>query len=241
SGYIQLGKVSRPIEPRDTERHLSVFQKLEGLLGVQHTAIARCFECPGKREVPGNATSTICPQCGAYIDLQDYKIEGNYSRSIRTRGKLIISSKGDLNSNRVICETAEIYGFMRGSLICSGDVRIRFKGKLSGSIEAKNVHIDKKCEAEFVRPIRVQNIEIEGSISARIISTGKVNVLKTGKLTGAVQGRGFNVERGGEFFGEVSMGKVDMVQGELLVSSQGANIKTPGSPGPGNGFSLASA
>jgi cytoskeletal protein CcmA (bactofilin family)/predicted RNA-binding Zn-ribbon protein involved in translation (DUF1610 family) len=216
SGYIQLSKGRKSSEPQEAKNHPGVFQKLEGLLGVQRTVIARCFECTGKREVPKNATSTICPQCGAYIDLQDYRIIGNYSRSIRTRGSLIITSKGDLNSNRVICESAEIQGSLRGSLICSGNVHIKLKGKLSGSIEAKTVHIDRKCEAEFVRPIRAELVDIEGIISARIISTGKVLIQKTGRLTGAVFGRGFAVEKGGEFFGELSIGNVQMTQGELL-------------------------
>jgi cytoskeletal protein CcmA (bactofilin family)/predicted RNA-binding Zn-ribbon protein involved in translation (DUF1610 family) len=216
SGYIQLSKGRKSSEPQEAKSHPGVFQKLEGLLGVQRTVIARCFECTGKREVPKSATSTICPQCGAYIDLQDYRIIGNYSRSIRTRGSLIITNKGDLNSNRVICESAEIQGSLRGSLICSGNVHIKLKGKLSGSIEAKSVHIDRKCEAEFVRPIRAELVDIEGIISARIISTGKVLIQKTGRLTGAVFGRGFSVEKGGEFFGELSIGNVQMTQGELL-------------------------
>ena len=67
---------------------------------------------------------------------------------------------------------------MRGNLICSGEGHIRLKGKLSGSIEAKSVHIDKKCEATFVRPIRAELVDIEGIISARIISTGKVVIQK---------------------------------------------------------------
>jgi len=108
SGYIQLGKGRKSNEPPEAEKQPSVFHKLEGLLGVQRTVVAHCFECVGKREVPKSSTSTICPLCGAYIDLQDYRIIGNYSRSIRTRGRLIITNKGDLNSNRVICNYAEI-------------------------------------------------------------------------------------------------------------------------------------
>jgi cytoskeletal protein CcmA (bactofilin family) len=173
--------------------------------------------------------------------MQDYRITSNYSRSIRTRGRLIITNKGDLNSNRVICNYAEIQGgTMRGNLICSGEVHIRLKGKLSGSIEAKSVHIDKKCEAEFVRPIRAELVDIEGIISARIISTGKVVIQKTGRLTGAVFGRGFSVEKGGEFFGELSIGKVEMTQGELL----DAPTRTPdpkGKTDTGADFSLVPA
>ena len=240
SGYIQLSKGRKSSEPQEAKNHPGVFQKLEGLLGVQRTVIARCFECTGKREVPKSATSTICPQCGAYIDLQDYRIIGNYSRSIRTRGSLIITSKGDLNSNRVICESAEIQGSLRGSLICSGTVHIKLKGKLSGSIEAKTVHIDRKCEAEFVRPIRAELVDIEGIISARIISTGKVLIQKTGRLTGAVFGRGFSVEKGGEFFGELSIGNVQMTQGELL-EAPSRPPDSRGEPDSGTDFRLVPA
>jgi cytoskeletal protein CcmA (bactofilin family)/Zn finger protein HypA/HybF involved in hydrogenase expression len=240
SGYIQLVKGRKANEPQEAEKQPSVFQKLEGLLGVQRTIIAKCFECAGKREVPKTANSTICPLCGAYIDLQDYRIIGNYSRSIRTRGRLIITPKGDLNSNRVICDYAEIQGTMRGNLICSGDVYVRMKGKLSGSIQAKAVHIERKCEVEFVRPVRAEFVDIEGTMSGRIISTGKVVIQKTGRLTGVVFGRGFSVEKGGEFFGELSIGKIEMKQGELLdVSARAPDRK--GKSDPGADFRLVPA
>jgi cytoskeletal protein CcmA (bactofilin family) len=225
SGYIQLGKGRKPTQPQEAEKQPSVFQKLEGLLGVQRTVVARCFECA---------------LCGAYIDLQDYRIIGNYSRSIRTRGRLIVTPKGDLNSNRVICDYAEIQGTMRGNLICSGEVHVRIKGKLSGSIQAKSVHIPRKTEVEFVRPVRAELVDIEGTMSGRIISTGKVVIQKTGRLTGVVFGRGFDVEKGGEFFGELSIGKVELKQGELL----GAGTKAPDSKGksdPGADFRLVPA
>jgi len=194
----------------------TLFEKVEGLLGVQRTFVARCFECNGRREVGRNATSTICPLCGAYIDLQDYKIVGSYSRSIRTRGSLVITPKGDLNSNRAICETAEIQGHMRGSLICATVLRIKLKGKLSGSLESKHVIIDKKSEVELVRPLRGELIEVEGAMSGRILSSGKVVVKKGGVLRGTVNAKSFLVDRGGEFSGEMSIGQPTMVQGDLL-------------------------
>jgi cytoskeletal protein CcmA (bactofilin family) len=240
SGYIPLSKGRKASELHEAEKQPSVFQKLEGFLGVQRTVIAKCFECAGKREVPKTANSTICPLCGAYIDLQDYRIIGNYSRSIRTRGRLIITPKGDLNSNRVICDYAEIQGSMRGNLICSGDVYVRMKGKLSGSIQAKAVHIVRKSEVEFVRPVRAELVDIEGIMSGRIISTGKVVIQKTGRLTGVVFGRGFSVEKGGEFFGELSIGKIEMKQGELLDASARAP-DAKGKADPGADFRLVPA
>jgi cytoskeletal protein CcmA (bactofilin family)/predicted RNA-binding Zn-ribbon protein involved in translation (DUF1610 family) len=219
SGYIQIAKGGRTQThgpPTPSHKEPSLLARVEGLLGVQRTFVARCFECSGRREVGRNATSTICPLCGAYIDLQDYKIVGSYSRSIRTRGSLLITSKGDLNSNRVICESAEIQGHMRGSLICATILRIKLKGKLSGSVESKQVIIDKKAEVEFVRPIRGELIEIEGIVSARILASGKVVVKKGAFLRGSVNAKSFIVDRGGQFSGEVTIGKPIMVQGELL-------------------------
>jgi cytoskeletal protein CcmA (bactofilin family) len=240
SGYVQLGKGRRSSESQEAEKQPSVFHKLEVLLGVQKTIVARCFECTGKREVSKSAASTICALCGAYIDLQDYRITGNFNRAIRTRGRLIITSKGDLSSSRVICDSAEIQGAMRGNLICSGDVHIRLKGKLNGSIEARSVHIDKKCDVELVRPIRAETVHIEGIISGRIISTGKVVIQKTGRLRGAVFGRGFTVEKGGEFFGDLSIGNVELIQGELL-DAPAHRLNSKEKPGPETDLSFVLA
>ena len=210
SSYIQLEKSRKPAALHEPQsRSISVFQNLSGLFGVERTFVARCFECPGEREVPKNATSTLCPKCGAYIDLQDYKISGIYTRSIRTGGRLIVTNKGDLIGRRTFCGSAEIQGSVRGNLICTGAVRISLKGKLSCDIEAKTVYIEKKCVAEIVHPIRAELVEIEGAISGQIIATRKVVIYKTGRLTGTVSALGFSVEKGGCFFGELSIGNME--------------------------------
>ena len=207
-GYIQLEKGWKPGESKDLQRPApSVLRKLESLFGVQRTIVARCFECTGEREVPKHAASTLCPKCGAYIDLQDYKITGVYTRSIRTGGKLIVTEKCDLIANKVFCGSAEIGGPVRGQLTCSGEVWVRFKGKLSGSIKAKTVHIDKKCNAEFLHPVFAELVEIAGTISAQIVSTRTVAIRKTGRLIGSVSARGFTVDKGGYFLGDVSIGE----------------------------------
>ena len=47
--------------------------------------VAQCFECNSAHEVSSTATSSTCKACGAYIDLQDYKINSSFSRNIKTR------------------------------------------------------------------------------------------------------------------------------------------------------------
>jgi cytoskeletal protein CcmA (bactofilin family)/predicted RNA-binding Zn-ribbon protein involved in translation (DUF1610 family) len=213
SNYIQLEKSRKPAALHEPQiRSGTVFQKLEGLFGVHGTFVARCFECEGERDVPKSASSTLCPKCGAYIAVQDYKITSIYSRSIRTVGRLIITDKGDLISRQTLCGSAEIEGSVRGNLICTGAVKIKAKGKFSGSIEAKTVYIEKKCDAEIVHPIRAEQVEIDGAISGRIIATRSVIIHKTGRLTGPVSALGFSVDKGGRFFGDLLIGKMELTQ-----------------------------
>jgi cytoskeletal protein CcmA (bactofilin family) len=209
-GYIQLDKSAKSSVSREPREGVpSGLQKLQSLLGVQRTIIARCFECPGVREVPKAATSTLCPKCGAYIDLQDYKIAGAYTRSIRTGGRLTIGIKGDLISRRAYCGSAEIEGSLRAKLICSGDVTIKRKGKLDGEIEARKIHVHRRCEAQLASPMRADLIEIDGAIAVPSISARKVVIGKTGWLTSSVSAQGFVVEKGGYFVGDLSIGGVE--------------------------------
>jgi len=206
-GYIQLDKPAKSSAHHEPREHtVSGLQKLQDLLGVQRTIMARCFECPGVREVPKTATSTLCPKCGAYIDLQDYKIAGAYTRSVRTGGRLIITAKGDLISRRAYCGSADIEGSLRANLFCTGDVTIRRKGKVGGAIEARNIQIDRKCDAEFAHPVRAEVVEINGAITVPSLTARRVVINKTGRLTGAVSARGFVVEKGGYFAGDLTIG-----------------------------------
>src|SRR3954468_3962527 len=86
--------------------------------GSKKNRVVGCFECKRKHEVSEAATSTNCPGCSAHIDLRDYKITTSFSRSIRTRGELHLTSKGDLSSTSVVCKTALIEGKLRGNLQC---------------------------------------------------------------------------------------------------------------------------
>ena len=177
-----------------------------GLLGGRpKTRTAHCFECTSWHEISSSAQSTICKACGAYIDLQDYKISGSFSRNIKTRGSVYLASKGDLSSSKIICEQATIHGKMRGNLTCAGKVTIRVQGRLYGSLEAGQLVIEKGAEVVFSRPVRASGVEVHGAMGGQIISDSHVTVFKSGSLDGAVDATGFTVEKGGVFQGELTI------------------------------------
>ena len=163
------------------------------------------MNAPRGHEISSSAQSTTCKACGAYIDLQDYKINGSFSRNIKTRGTLYLGAKGDLSSSKVLCEQATIHGKMRGNLTCPGKVTIRVQGRLYGSLEAGQLIVEKGAEVVFSRPIRASGVEVHGAMTGQIMSDSHVTIFKSGSLDGAVDATGFTVERGGCFQGELTI------------------------------------
>jgi cytoskeletal protein CcmA (bactofilin family)/ribosomal protein S27E len=193
----------------------SIFGRFEDFWKRQTVSVVECFDCKRKQQVSGAATSTICPSCSAHIDLRDYKITSGFSRSIRTRGNVHLSGKGDLASSSVVCESALIEGRLRGNLHCGDTATINYSGKIPGRISARRVVVDRKADIHCFRTVRAEHIEIKGRMSGEIIAQ-TVTVHKKGCLEGDVTARAISVEKGGMFSGQLAIGQIGLTQGELL-------------------------
>ncbi|PYK84249.1 MAG: hypothetical protein DME40_19700, partial [Verrucomicrobia bacterium] len=208
---------ARP-EPRTDTRSAaaSLMQRFDGFWKSKRTNVIECFDCQRKQEVSGAATSTICPSCSAHIDLSDYKITTSFSRSIRTKGEVHVTTKGDLSSSSVRCRRALIEGRLRGNLDCAGTIVINTSGKILGRLSASEIVVEKRCEVQFFRRVRVSNIEIRGRMSGEVVADGMVTIRKNGVLEGNVTAKAINVEKGGTFSGQVVVGRRALQQTELL-------------------------
>jgi cytoskeletal protein CcmA (bactofilin family) len=193
-----------------------VHRRFEGVWNRQRNRVIACFECKRKHEVSEAATSTNCPGCSAHIDLRDYKITTSFSRTIRTRGNVHLTSKGDLSSTSVVCQTALIEGKLRGNLQCEESVTINFAGKIPGRLSAPHVIVERKADIQCFRRVTVGSIDIKGRMSAEIVATGSVAIHKTGTLDGNVTAKSIAIEKGGLFSGQLVIGQAALTQGELL-------------------------
>jgi cytoskeletal protein CcmA (bactofilin family)/predicted RNA-binding Zn-ribbon protein involved in translation (DUF1610 family) len=194
----------------------SILDKISKLVSGEKVREICCFSCGHKQQVSTAAQSSQCPHCSSYIDLRDFKIAGPFGRSIQTQGDVLITSKGDITSSKIACGSAIIEGKLRGNLSCTGEVRVRFHGKILGGVEAQHLIIEKKANVEFVRPVKVQSIEIHGKASARIMCEGCVTIAKGASLEGVVYAKAINVDKGGIFSGELFIGQQEMTQPDLL-------------------------
>jgi cytoskeletal protein CcmA (bactofilin family)/ribosomal protein S27E len=204
----------------------SIRHKFQDFWKRQRSLVVDCFECPRKQQVSGASTSTICPGCSAHIDLRDYKISSGFSRTIRTRGDVHLTAKGDLSSSSVICRSALIEGRLRGNLHCDGTATINFSGKIPGRLTARHVVVERKASIHCFRRMRVSSIEIKGTMSGEIIAQTIVTIHKKGSLEGNVTAKAITVEKGGIFSGQLVIGQADLTQGELLAERKPAAAST---------------
>jgi cytoskeletal protein CcmA (bactofilin family)/DNA-directed RNA polymerase subunit RPC12/RpoP len=204
---------------------LSLHRKFEAIWSRQRNRLVSCFECKRKHEVSDAATSTNCPGCSAHIDLRDYKITTSFSRTIRTRGDVHLTSKGDLSSTSVICNSAIIEGKVRGNLECEDSMTINLVGKIPGRIGAQHLIVERKSDIQCFRRVRVTNIDIKGRMSGEIVATGSVTIHKTGTLEGNVTAKSLAIEKGGMFSGQLVIGQAGLTQGELLPDVKAAEKK----------------
>src|SRR5438105_12312893 len=194
----------------------SILGRFEDFWKRQRSSIIECFECKRKQQVCGGATSTICPACSAHIDLRDYKITSGFSRSIRTRGDVHLTGRGDLGSSSVVCQSALIEGRLRGNLQCNDTATVKYSGKIPGRISARHIVVDRRADIHCFRRVRAGSIEIKGKMSGEIIAETMVTVHKRGSLEGDVTARAITVEKGGMFSGQLVIGQAGLTQGELL-------------------------
>lgn len=181
-------------------------ERMGQFLSGKKTREITCFDCGAVQTVSSSSTSSLCPQCSAYIDLTDFKINTAFSRMIQTQGTVTIGPKADVTSSKVACREALVEGKLRGNILCTGDVTIRYKGKMSGSVEARHILVAKGSDVDGVRMFKAKSVEIAGKIAVNLQIDGLVKITKRGYLIGDVRARGITIDKGGVFFGELEIG-----------------------------------
>ncbi|MGA3170206.1 MAG: polymer-forming cytoskeletal protein [Chthoniobacteraceae bacterium] len=216
--HIELAKRAESHAPTAAEGP-GMLDRLSRMFQKERIRQVNCLHCHASLKVSSLAKSGSCSQCGHYLDFRDIKVDGSFSKSIETHGTITVTKNGELASPKVSCAAAVVQGKVNGNLVCSTTAHVRTKGRVLGSITARQLIIEKGADVEFVRPLRVGSAEINGKISARIFADS-VTINKGGTLEGAVTAKSIKIDRGGRFHGDLIIGQQKEEQQELPLSEQ---------------------
>ena len=237
--HIELRERSKSPPPAVPEGP-GLMERVSRMLNREQVRQVNCLHCKAPQKVSSLAKSGSCAQCGHYLDFRDFKIEGNFSKSLETHGTITISKTGELTSPKVSCAAAVVLGKVNGNLVCSTTAHVRTKGRVVGSIQAQQLIIEKGADVEFVRPLHAATAEINGKISARIFADSVV-INKHGSLDGAVTAKSIKIERGGIFHGDLIIGQQKEEQAEFALAEQTRSRKKRDLGGGGNQMMLRPA
>ncbi len=164
-----------------------------------------CLECDHQHEAPSDASSTLCPACGAYVSLRNYTINNHWNRRIKTRGNVIIQKKGVVTDVTIYCHDILVQGTLKGGIDCSGDVTLNSASKIMGQLSCKRLIIDKRADVAFANDVKCEEAIIDGHVTGNFICTGKLHLKKRAVLNGNIVVARMTIDKGARHNGRISI------------------------------------
>jgi cytoskeletal protein CcmA (bactofilin family) len=160
-----------------------------------------CFRCSHVFEVVRDAQSSQCPKCGGYISLRDYEVNTDWRRRIQTRGDVMILKNGSIIGVNVQCHDLTVFGKLTASVECSGTLRIRSHGKINGSVNCRELRVERGAEVEFQGEVHADSAYIDGNVKAQLTCTGTITLEKKAHLQGLARAGALVVKAGAKHTG----------------------------------------
>lgn len=179
--------------------------KDQGMFRQQYFKEAQCFECDHKFKVGRSSRSANCPQCGAYISMEDVDLNMPSTQSIKTRGDVVIRKRGQLSAAHLHCRELRCFGGITAEIHCLGDAIFRTIGQIVGEVRCRRFVVEKGSDITFMNPIHADEVEIHASITGNVFCKGQVLISSHGAVNGDVTARSVSIEPGGELNGAMNI------------------------------------
>jgi predicted Zn-ribbon and HTH transcriptional regulator len=167
-----------------------------------------CYECGYKFQVHGRVTTTHCPKCRALLNLTDHVIDTEWVDTIKTAGTIRLTSTGILKNGDLIGADVIVEGIIEGGraralrTIELGAGAIFSEKAVSGP----DLRIASGADFKFKQDAKYRNVEVSGTLRARLEATGVITVKQGGLLEGDIQTEHLIVEDGGGLKAQLHIG-----------------------------------
>ncbi len=162
-----------------------------------------CYECRASQRVSASADSTLCGNCGTWIDLRDVEVRERTTGRIRTRGDVTVHKKGALLGTAVHCGSLTLQGQFNGSVYAQETVTFRTGMQMLGEVRCRRLVVERRCGVRFLQPVHAEEIEILGEATGNFFVSGRAGVGRHGSLEGMLNTRLLRVDHGGAVNGPV--------------------------------------
>jgi cytoskeletal protein CcmA (bactofilin family) len=172
-----------------------------------------CYECGYKFQVHGRVTTTHCPKCRALLDLADHIIDAEWVETIKTAGTIRLTSTGVLKNGDLIGAEIILEGIIEGGRARALRTLELGAGAIFSekAVSGPDLRIASGADFKFKQEAKYRNVEVLGTLRARLEATGVITVKPGGLLEGEVQTEHLIVEDGGGLKAQLRIGpKVEL-------------------------------
>ena len=158
-----------------------------------------CYECHYKFQVHGRATTTHCPKCRVLLNFSDHLIDTEWVETIKTAGTIRLTATGVLKSGDLIGADVIVEGIIEGGRARAVRMLELGAGAIFSekAVSAPDLRIASGAEFKFKQDAKYRNVEIFGTLHAKLEATGVITVKPGGLLEGEVRTEHLVVEDGG--------------------------------------------
>ncbi len=176
----------------------------ESKRAVGHTAMPSrhelvCYSCGYAFVVTGKLSKLFCSKCKEELETGDHTIEGEWTRDIRTVGRVNIKP-GAVVKNATIISTDIVIGgdCTNAKLKPSRRIELVTGGRVAPSLlDSHPVLIRPGARIALDSPLRCSDLDIHGELQGEVEPTGLVTIHAGGMLRGKLNAHHLIVHDGG--------------------------------------------
>lgn len=181
---------------------------------IGHTAMPTklnvvCYACGYGFKITGRTPSTHCPKCRTVVDLSDHTIDSTWTGSVRTGGKIMITSKAVIISGELVGADIRLEGEIRGGkLKATRELQLGHGAVFSPScFDSSTIRILPDAVISFRGKMDYPTVIVEGTLSARSLHCSeKVRIEPGGWFKGELLAEHVEISEGGGLTGQCKIG-----------------------------------
>jgi len=166
-----------------------------------------CYECGYSFQQAGRFKTTRCPKCRHDLEFVDYTIDKEWTDSIRTAGKVHLTTDAILKAGDILAGDIVLDGKISGG---TATATRRLEIGPSGifpedAVKAQDLQINLGATVTLKRKAEFRNIDIAGTLKAKLYPSGTTHIRAGGLLHGEFHGNSLVIEEGGGLKGKIKL------------------------------------
>lgn len=171
--------------------------------------VIQCYECGYTFQLHGKASSTNCSKCRVILDISDHAITGPWSKSLKTAGHIRIAADARIDGGELVGNDIVLAGTVK-----KGKLRAMRRLELEAgatfpedAVSAPDLSIAAGAVIVFDEPGQYRDVQIHGTLRARLRVNGTIRIHTGGWLDGELETAHLTIEEGGGLTGAVTLSR----------------------------------